>query len=65
MIWCGSTEVFHRLLAVHKTPPVFKEGLKNNDRDITPSQIYAYAALKLKTPFANGTPTTDTPALLE
>ena len=66
MIWCGSTEVFHRPSAVHKTLAAFEEGLKNSDPDIAPSQIYAYAALKLKTPFANGAPnlTTDTPALL-
>ncbi|HMF76315.1 MAG TPA: inositol-3-phosphate synthase [Bryobacteraceae bacterium] len=67
MIWCGSTEVFHKPAAVHQTLASFEDGLRNNDPDIAPSQIYAYAALKLRVPYANGAPnlTTDTPALLE
>jgi myo-inositol-1-phosphate synthase len=67
MIWCGSTEVFHRPAAVHQTIAAFEEGLRKNDPDIAPSQIYAYAALKLRVPFANGAPnlTTDVPALLD
>jgi myo-inositol-1-phosphate synthase len=67
MIWCGSTEVFHRSGAVHQTLKDFECGLQKNDPDIAPSQIYAYAALKSGVPYANGAPnlTTDTPALLE
>ena len=67
MIWCGSTEVFHRAAAVHQTIESFEKGLCNNDPEIAPSQIYAYAALKSGVPFANGAPnlTTDTPALLD
>ncbi len=67
MIWCGSTEVFHRPAAVHQTLKDFECGLQKNDPDISPSQIYAYAALKSGVPYANGAPnlTTDTPALLE
>ncbi|MBV9613143.1 MAG: inositol-3-phosphate synthase [Acidobacteriaceae bacterium] len=67
MIWCGSTEVFHRPAAVHQTLAAFEEGLRHNDPGIAPSQIYAYAALKLRVPFANGAPnlTTDVPALLD
>jgi len=67
MIWCGSTEVFHRPSAVHQTLKDFECGLMKNDPEIAPSQIYAYAALKSGVPFANGAPnlTTDTPALLE
>ena len=66
MMWCGSTEVFHRPSAVHQTLQAFEAGLAANDPDIAPSQIYAYAALQLGIPFANGAPnlTTDTPALL-
>ena len=66
MIWCGSTEVFHRPGAVHQTLETFEKGLAENDPDIAPSQIYAYAALKSGVPFANGAPnlTTDIPALL-
>ena len=67
MIWCASTEVFHRPSQVHQTLKDFECGLMKNDPEISPSQIYAYAALKSGVPFANGAPnlTTDTPALLE
>ncbi|HEX7359143.1 MAG TPA: inositol-3-phosphate synthase [Bryobacteraceae bacterium] len=67
MIWCGSTEVFHKPAAVHQTLAWFEEGLRKNDPEIAPSQVYAYAALKLRVPFANGAPnlTTDVPALLD
>jgi len=67
MIWCASTEVFHRPAAVHQSLREFECGLMKNDPDIAPSQIYAYAALKSGIPYANGAPnlTTDTPALLE
>jgi myo-inositol-1-phosphate synthase len=67
MIWCGSTEVFHEAAPVHSSLKNFECGLKNNDEEISPSQIYAYAALKCGVPYANGAPhmTTDMPALLE
>jgi myo-inositol-1-phosphate synthase len=67
MVWCGSTEVFHRPAEVHQSLKAFEAGLANNDPRIAPSQIYAYAALKMGIPYANGAPnlTTDTPALLE
>lgn len=67
MIWCGSTEVFHRPAAVHQSLKAFEEGLRKNDPDIAPSQIYAYASLQSGVPFANGAPnlTHDFPALLD
>lgn len=67
MIWCASTEVFHRPSAVHDTLESFEAAMKNNDPEIAPSQIYAYAALMSNVPFANGAPnlTTDVPALLQ
>jgi myo-inositol-1-phosphate synthase len=67
MLWCGSTEVFHRPAAVHQTLKDFECGLAKNDPEISPSQIYAYAALKSGLPFANGAPnlTVDTLALRE
>jgi myo-inositol-1-phosphate synthase len=67
MIWCGSTEVYHEPADVHATLKDFECGLKNNHPEISASQIYAYAALKLGIPYANGAPhlTTDMPALLE
>jgi len=66
MIWCGSTEVFHRPSEVHQSLAAFEKGLRKNDPEISPSQIYAYASLMSGIPFANGAPnlTTDTPALL-
>jgi myo-inositol-1-phosphate synthase len=67
MIWCGSTEVFHKPVAVHASLKDFECGLQKSDPEISPSQIYAYAALKMGVPYANGAPhlTTDMPALLE
>jgi len=67
MIWCGSTEVFHKSGPVHQSLASFEEGLRKNDPEIAPSQIYAYAALTLGVPFANGAPNspTDVPAMLE
>jgi myo-inositol-1-phosphate synthase len=67
MIWCGSTEVFHKAAPVHATLKDFECGLQKNDPEISPSQIYAYAAIKSGVPYANGAPhlTTDMPALLE
>jgi len=67
MIWCGSTEVYHEAAEVHSSLARFERGLVENDPEISPSQIYAYAALKSGVPYANGAPhmTTDMPALLE
>lgn len=67
MVWCGSTEVFHQPAPCHQTLASFEAGLLNNDPEIAPSQIYAYAALMCGVPYANGAPnlTTDTPALLD
>ena len=52
---------------MHATLKDFECGLQKNDPEISPSQIYAYAALKSGVPYANGAPhlTTDMPALLE
>ena len=67
LVWCGSTEIYFEASAVHETVESFEAGLKNNDPEISPSMIYAYAALKLGVPFANGAPnlTCDIPALVE
>ena len=45
----------------------FEEGLRNDSPDISPSMIYAYAAIKLGIPYANGAPnlSADIPALIE
>ena len=56
MIWCGSTEIYMEPSDVHSSLSKFEEGLKNNHADISPSMIYAYAAIKLGIPYANGAP---------
>jgi myo-inositol-1-phosphate synthase len=56
MVWCGSTEVYTPATAVHASVKTFEEGLRNNDASISPSQIYTYAALKERVPYANGSP---------
>ncbi len=65
MVWCGSTEIFMKPSEVHQTVEAFEEGLRNNHPDIAPSMIYAYAAIKMGVPYANGAPnlSADFPAL--
>lgn len=67
MIWCGSTEIFMDKTKTHLNLKNFEQGLKNNSADISPSMIYAYAALKMGIAFANGAPNlcVDIPALTE
>ncbi|HLJ25465.1 MAG TPA: inositol-3-phosphate synthase [Candidatus Angelobacter sp.] len=67
MIWCGSTEIFLTQTEVHSSVKAFERGLQQNDENIAPSMIYAYAALMEGVPFANGAPnlTVDIPAMLE
>jgi len=67
MIWCASTEVYIEPSPVHLSLAAFEKGLKQNDPGISPSMIYAYAALNEGVPFGNGAPnlTLDIPALLE
>ena len=66
-VWCGSTEVYRKPTDVHMSLDKFEAGLKASHDDIAPSQIYAYACLKMGVPYANGAPnlSLDTPALLE
>jgi len=65
MIWCASTEVYRQPSDVHSSLAKFEAGLRNNDDNIAPSQIYAYAAAKLGVPYANGAPnlSADIPAI--
>ena len=67
MVWCGSTEAFQEASACHETVEAFEAGLKANDENISPSQIYAYAALQSGVPFANGAPnlSVDLPCMVE
>ncbi len=65
MVWCGSTEIFMKRSEVHKDLASFEQGLRDNHKDIPPSMIYAYAAIKMGVPYANGAPNLsgDVPAL--
>lgn len=67
MVWCGSTEVFVEPTEVHASIEKLEEGLRNNDPAIPPSMIYAYAAVKMGVPYANGAPnlSCDVPAMVE
>ncbi|HYK56610.1 MAG TPA: inositol-3-phosphate synthase, partial [Flavisolibacter sp.] len=67
LVWCGSTEKYIEVSAVHETIESFEQGLKDNDPNIAPSMIYAYAAIKLGVPFMNGAPnlSCDIPALID
>ncbi len=67
MVWCGSTEAYQEPSEVHATVASFEQGLKDNDDNISPSQIYCYAALQSEVPYANGAPnlTTDLDCMIE
>jgi myo-inositol-1-phosphate synthase len=67
MIWCASTEAYLKSGQVHASLSAFEEGLKHNDPDISPSMLYAYAALTSGIPYINGAPnlTVDIPAMVE
>jgi myo-inositol-1-phosphate synthase len=67
MIWCGSTEAYLKPGEVHASLSNFEEGLENNDPNISPSMLYAYAALTSGIPYINGAPnlTVDIPAMVE
>ena len=67
MVWCGSTEAYQEPSAVHASIAAFEAGLKADDENISPSQIYAYAALMCGVPFANGAPnlSVDLPCMIE
>jgi myo-inositol-1-phosphate synthase len=56
MVWCGSTEAYQEPSAVHESVEAFEAGLDANDANISPSQLYAWAALSLGVPIANGAP---------
>ncbi|MFA6092436.1 MAG: inositol-3-phosphate synthase [Elusimicrobiota bacterium] len=67
MIWCGSTEILPVRGKVHESIDAFEKGLKQNSPNIPPSMIYAYAAIKMGIPYANGAPnlSADIPALTQ
>ena len=67
VIWAGSTEVFIPIKDVHKTKEAFIEGMKNNDVDIAPSMLYAWAAVEEGAAYVNGSPglSVDMPAVMD
>jgi myo-inositol-1-phosphate synthase len=67
IVWCASTEVFIKPGPQHATVEQFEKAMERNDDAISPSMLYAYAAIMEGVPFANGAPnlTVDTPALLQ
>ncbi len=67
MICCASTEILMERAETHQGLKPFEAGLRANDPVITPSMIYAYAALKSKIPFVNATSnlSVEIPALLQ
>jgi len=67
MVWCGSTEAYRPASEIHDSLEAFEQALRDSDPNIAPSQVYAYAALKTGTPYANGAPnvSADFPAMLE
>jgi len=66
MIWCGSTEAFLEPADFHRSPESFLEALDRNESRISPSMLYALAALESDIPFINGAPnlTVDIPAMV-
>jgi myo-inositol-1-phosphate synthase len=66
-VWCASTETFLEAGPTHQTLAAFEKGLERNAPEISPSMIYAYAAISSGVPFANGAPNlcVDIPALTE
>src|SRR5690606_32330939 len=67
MVWCASTEAYRDVTAVHQSIAAFEQGLRDSDPMISPSQIYAYAAIVSGVPYANGAPnlSCDLPCMIE
>lgn len=65
MIWCASTEIYIEPGPAHQTIESLEAAIDANDEAISPSILYAYAALLEGVPFANGSPNlaVDAPAL--
>ena len=65
VVWCASTEVYNPPGEAQSSLDAFERGLRTNDASISPSQMYAYAALREGVPYANGSPnvSVEVPAL--
>ena len=67
VVWCGSTEIFIKPGEIHQSLEAFEAAIDADDPGVSPSMLYAYAAISEGVPFANGAPnlTVDFPAMLE
>jgi myo-inositol-1-phosphate synthase len=67
MVWCASTEAYCEAGPQHQSLAAFEKALDKNDPAIAPSQIYAYAAIRMGIPYLNGAPnlSADFPAMIE
>ncbi|TMB29133.1 MAG: inositol-3-phosphate synthase [Deltaproteobacteria bacterium] len=67
MVWCASTEAYCEAGPQHQSLEAFEKALDKNDPAIAPSQIYAYAAIRMGIPYLNGAPnlSADFPAMIE
>ncbi|MGH8325923.1 MAG: inositol-3-phosphate synthase [Steroidobacteraceae bacterium] len=67
VIWCASTEAYLEQGPAHESAAAFERALDADDPSITPSMLYAYAAISEGIPFANAAPNlgVDIPALTE
>ena len=67
MVWCGSTEIYQEPGEEHASIQAFEEAMKANNPKISPSMVYAYAAISSGVPYANGAPQycNEAPALVE
>jgi myo-inositol-1-phosphate synthase len=65
MVWCGSTEGLLPEHPAYNDLEAFEAALDQNDRAVSPSMLYAYAAISVGIPFVNCSPnlSIDTPAL--
>jgi myo-inositol-1-phosphate synthase len=65
VVWCASTEIFIKPGKQHATIETFEKAMDANDEDISPSMLYAWAAIMEGVPYCNGAPNlaVDTPAL--
>jgi hypothetical protein len=67
IVWCASTEIFIKPGPQHATIAQFEKAMENNDEAISPSMLYAWAAIMEGVPYCNGAPNlaVDTLALQE
>jgi myo-inositol-1-phosphate synthase len=67
MINCASTEAYLQPQEAHFSLEGFEAALERSDPSISPSILYAYAAIKEGVPYTNGAPSlaADIPALIE